>query len=237
MGHTISIHSQNDAVIREFGQRVKAFRVIVNSPASLGSVGYSTRLFPAMTLGCGAVGGNITSDNIGPQHLFNLKRVAYETRPVEHTALGSYLASTGAISTRSAAAMAPAPPPARPAAPPSPAPKPTAAASPPASPLPDRHTIARVVERFLAQKGVPKGSEGTAAVTVPAPAASQAPSAPPPRVADFVSEADVRTALERGEKIFISPRSIVTPSARELGDDRAVFVETAPPAAAVRSGD
>jgi len=46
----------------------------------------------------------------------------------------------------------------------------------------------------------------------------------------------VRTALERGEKIFISPRSIVTPSARELGDDRAVFVETAPPAA-VRSGD
>jgi len=88
----------------------------------------------------------------------------------------------------------------------------------------------------LSQKGVPKGAEGAAAA-VTAPAADPPPSAPAPRVVDFVSEADVRTALERGEKIFISPRSIVTPSARELGDDRAVFVETAPPAAAVRSGD
>jgi acetaldehyde dehydrogenase (acetylating) len=230
MGHTIAIHSQNDAVIREFGHRVKAFRVIVNSSASLGSVGYSTRLFPSMTLGCGAVGGNITSDNIGPQHLFNLKRVAYETRPVEHTLLGSYLASTGALSIRPAAAVRPSPAAAPPAAP---APKPAAAAPAPASPLPDRHTIARVVERFLSQKGVPKGAEPPAATPPPA---SPAPSTSPPRIADFVSEVDVRTALERGEKIFISPRSIVTPSARELGDARAVFVETAPPATATRGG-
>ena len=249
MGHTIAIHSQNDAVIREFGQRVKAFRIIVNSAASLGSVGYSTRLFPSMTLGCGALGGNITSDNIGPQHLFNLKRIAYEARPVEHTALGSYLASVGAIATRSAPAPAPAPGATLSSRPPSPAPKGAAPAPPsapvavPAGALPDRHTIARVVERFLSQKGVPKGagespaSPGTQAPAAPSSTAPARGREAPPRIADFVSEADVRTALERGEKIFISPRSIVTPSARELGEDRAVFVETAPPAPAARGGE
>ena len=81
MGHTMSIHSQNDQVILEFGLHKPAFRIIVNSPTTHGSVGLSTGLDPAMTLGCGGVGGNITSDNISPRHLLNIKRVAYEVTP------------------------------------------------------------------------------------------------------------------------------------------------------------
>ncbi len=84
LGHTCSIHSQNRPAILEFGSAMPAFRVVVNSASVHGSIGYSTNLFPAMTLGCGAPGGNITSDNIGPQHLMNVKRIAWETRGVEH---------------------------------------------------------------------------------------------------------------------------------------------------------
>src|SRR5208282_4571318 len=83
-GHTASIHSRNEAAVREYGQKVPASRVIVNTSAVHGSIGYSTNLFPAMTLGCGSEGGNITSDNIGPLHLMNFKRIAWESRPVEH---------------------------------------------------------------------------------------------------------------------------------------------------------
>src|SRR5713226_518594 len=84
LGHTIAMHSQNEAAIREFGQAVPAFRVCINTSAVHGSIGYSTNLLPAMTLGCGALGGNITSDNIGPQHLMNIKRIAWASRAVEH---------------------------------------------------------------------------------------------------------------------------------------------------------
>src|SRR5712671_2095509 len=81
MGHTMSIHSENDQVILEFGLHKPAFRIVVNSPTTHGSVGLSTGLDPAMTLGCGGYGGNITSDNISPRHLLNIKRVAYELTP------------------------------------------------------------------------------------------------------------------------------------------------------------
>ena len=85
MGHTMSIHSTNDAVILEFGLKKPAFRIIVNSPSTLGSIGLTTGLDPAMTLGCGGYGGNITSDNISPKHLLNIKRLAYEISPVGTT--------------------------------------------------------------------------------------------------------------------------------------------------------
>src|SRR5471032_724536 len=81
MGHTMSIHSQNDQIILEFGLHKPAFRIVVNSPTTHGLVGLSTGLDPAMTLGCGGFGGNITSDNISPRHLLNIKRVAYEIAP------------------------------------------------------------------------------------------------------------------------------------------------------------
>src|SRR5439155_24761428 len=82
MGHTMSMHSQNDQVILEFGLKKPAFRIVVNTPTTHGSVGLSTGLDPAMTLGCGGYGGNITSDNITPRHLLNIKRLAYEVTPV-----------------------------------------------------------------------------------------------------------------------------------------------------------
>ena len=82
LGHTLSIHSQDRDVILEFGLRKPAHRVLVNTVSALGAVGYTTSLFPSMTLGCGSWGNNITSDNIGPQHLLNVKRLAYETRPM-----------------------------------------------------------------------------------------------------------------------------------------------------------
>src|SRR5437773_2301679 len=82
MGHTMSIHSQNEQVILEFGLKKPAYRIIVNSATTHGSVGLSTGLDPAMTLGCGGYGGNITSDNISPRHLLNVKRLAYEVTPV-----------------------------------------------------------------------------------------------------------------------------------------------------------
>src|SRR5207344_406631 len=81
MGHTMSIHSQNEAVILEFGLKKPAFRIVVNTPTTHGSIGLTTGLDPAMTLGCGGYGGNITSDNITPRHLLNIKRLAYELRP------------------------------------------------------------------------------------------------------------------------------------------------------------
>jgi acetaldehyde dehydrogenase (acetylating) len=82
MGHSMSIHSRNEQVILEFGLKKPAFRIMVNTPTTHGSIGLSTGLDPSMTLGCGGYGGNITSDNITPRHLLNIKRLAYETRPV-----------------------------------------------------------------------------------------------------------------------------------------------------------
>ena len=83
LGHTLSLHTREDRIVREFGLKKPAFRICVNTPAALGAVGYTTNLFPSMTLGCGAQGNNITSDNISPLHLINLKRVAYGVRDVE----------------------------------------------------------------------------------------------------------------------------------------------------------
>src|SRR5271157_5522461 len=83
MGHTAVIHSKNDQRTREYAMRMPAMRVLVNTPAPQGSVGITTNVFPSMTLGCGAAAGNITSDNIGPQHLINIKRLAYVVRKPE----------------------------------------------------------------------------------------------------------------------------------------------------------
>jgi acetaldehyde dehydrogenase (acetylating) len=88
MGHTMSIHSQNEQVILEFGLKKPAFRIVVNTPTSHGSIGLTTGLDPSMTLGCGGPGGNITSDNISPRHLLNIKRLAYELRPAAGSTAG-----------------------------------------------------------------------------------------------------------------------------------------------------
>jgi len=85
-GHTMMIHSKNDDVIREFALKKPVSRLLVNTPGALGGVGATTNLSPSFTLGCGAVGGNSTSDNIGPQHLLNIRRIAYGVRELEDLA-------------------------------------------------------------------------------------------------------------------------------------------------------
>jgi acetaldehyde dehydrogenase (acetylating) len=97
-GHTMAIHSKDDAVIREFALRKPVFRIIANTQSSMGATGYATGLAPSMSLGCGAYAGNITSDNITPMHLMNVKRLAYEL-PRE----GRNAAATGAPATDLAA--------------------------------------------------------------------------------------------------------------------------------------
>lgn len=300
LGHTAAMHSQSEAAVKQFGLAVPAYRVVVNSSAVHGSIGYSTNLFPAMTLGCGSPGGNITSDNIGPLHLMNIKRVAWESRAVEHRSIPAELRMGGAAASATAAASAAQPAPATeklnansPAEPPS-VPKPTAAvAQAPVSssslPAVDRQTISRVVERVFAARGIargnppkqdppkepaakteiagaspavasqkpnfdfppPKPSGGSARSTftpppqappasaaaapppaplsgavasAAAPAPTKAPS-PPAKIADFVSESDVRLAVTRGEKIHLGPKTIVTPAARDLADAHEIFVQ------------
>lgn len=82
-GHTFAIHAQDDKVVERFARAVPASRVLVNTPAALGGIGATTDLFPALTLGCGAVGGSSTSNNIGPLDLVNIKRVAWGKRELE----------------------------------------------------------------------------------------------------------------------------------------------------------
>jgi acetaldehyde dehydrogenase (acetylating) len=255
MGHTCSIHSQNEEAVREFGKAVPAFRVVVNTSAVHGSIGYSTNLFPAMTLGCGAPGGNITSDNIGPQHLMNIKRIAWESRAVEHRTIPA---------DRRLEGSAPAPVAA-------PALAKVAAAATAAATGIDRSLIARVVEHVMAEQGIARGSgtrigeeraEASSAPTsagggqvsasvTPSPAAeivarvfgeksaagnpalapasaneNPKPAAPAVQISPFVSENDVRVAITRQQKIFIGPKTILTPSARDLGSEHEVFVDT-----------
>ncbi len=80
LGHSLAIHSSDEAVIQAFFEEKPAFRIVVNTTSCLGAVGYTTGLVPAMTLGPGTWAGSSTSDNIGPLHLVNIKRLAYETR-------------------------------------------------------------------------------------------------------------------------------------------------------------
>lgn len=78
MGHTLTIYSSNEDVIREFAFKKPVSRLLVNTPSTQGAIGLSTGLDPSLTLGCGAVGGSATSDNVGPIHLINIRRMAYE---------------------------------------------------------------------------------------------------------------------------------------------------------------
>ncbi len=74
-GHTFSIHAEDESLIKRFALAVPASRILVNTPGALGGIGATTGLFPALTLGCGAVGGSSTSNNIGPMDVINIKRV------------------------------------------------------------------------------------------------------------------------------------------------------------------
>jgi acyl-CoA reductase-like NAD-dependent aldehyde dehydrogenase len=148
-GHTAVIYSKNDARTREYALRMPANRVLVNTPAPQGSTGITTNVFPSMTLGCGAVAGNITSDNVGPQHLINIKRLAYVVRKPEE-AFEMPLDYHAAPAANAAAAGA-------------------------GGPI-DRNTVVSAVERYLASRGIavaPAAASGpSCGCSHPAPAAS-----------------------------------------------------------------
>jgi hypothetical protein len=114
-----------------------------------------------------------------------------------------------------------------------------AVTAPPASPAPaqkvSREEIAAIVDRFLANR------QPEAATASPLPSPPTAQTAPPPRpvqasrptdgasngrkAADFVSEDDVKRAIQKGEKIYVGPKTIITPSARDIGEPAEVFAK------------
>jgi acetaldehyde dehydrogenase (acetylating) len=214
MGHTASVHTGSRDAAREYGIRMPVSRVIVNSPSTHGAIGFTTDLEPSMTLGCGSWGGNVTSDNISPRHLMDVKRIAFETKPINQAAAQERVASR--------------------------APGPATV---------DRAAIASLVDRFLAERNVHQPQYQPAPQSAPPPQAPPSVQAsqplpeppapqPPPqaqsaalnygatngRVYDFVCEEDVRRAITAREKIHINSKTIITPAARDLGEEREVFV-------------
>ncbi len=239
MGHTMSIHSRNDEVILQFGLHKPAFRIVVNTPTTLGSIGLTTGLDPAMTLGCGGYGGNITSDNISPMHLLNIKRLAYEMVDASTLQPVSSAASTAVAGAARAQGQAS-----------------TSGQNSPSGLGPveiPADTLKTRIDSYLASRGFKSGgapassptTSGSASASAPV-AAATAPastSAPQPRAsalaesraaatpepaakpAEFVCEDDVRQAIKGNRKILIGERTIVTPSARDLGESQRVFIQ------------
>jgi acyl-CoA reductase-like NAD-dependent aldehyde dehydrogenase len=219
MGHTAGIHTRSREAAVKFGAEMPASRITVNTPTTHGAIGFSTALPPSMTLGCGSWGGNVTSDNVSPLHLMDIKRVAFETRPVQ--------SARPAVATQKVA-------------------QPAAAKEPVvAGGKIDRQEIAAIVDRFLAGKRVEPTSsplpspqiESEAGSMYTAPSPKPAPPPPPPappavkaatngaKAVDFVSEDDVRRALQKGEKIYINAKTIITPAARDMGEPAEVFAK------------
>ncbi len=209
MGHTASMHTRSREAAREYGVRMPASRVIVNSPSTHGAIGFTTDLEPSMTLGCGSWGGNVTSDNISPRHLLDIKRIAFETKPINHPSAGERVIPTDVAGRTVFGGGV------------------------------DRSRISALVDKFLAQRQVNRGQaaapaapaalQASPAATPPPIAASSTPAAPSQangRVYDFVCEDDVKRAIASREKIRVNARTIITPAARDLGEDNEVFSRT-----------
>ncbi len=80
VGHTVALHAADPEEIAPFGA-LPAGRIVVNTPALFGGMGYSTDVDPSFQLGTGTWSGSICSDNVTPLHLINIKRIAHEVRP------------------------------------------------------------------------------------------------------------------------------------------------------------
>src|SRR5687768_13855679 len=233
MGHTAGLHTRSREVAVRVGSELPASRITVNTPTTHGAIGFSTALPPSMTLGCGSWGGNVTSDNVSPLHLMDIKRVAFETRPVK--------SARPAVSTQKASQPVAA--------------KETVVAGGKI----DRQEIAAIVDRFLAGKRVEPSSSPLPSPVIeseagsmyagptsagnggerrsqsaPPPQAHEPPPAPKPaampssngaKAVDFVSEDDVRRAIQKGEKIYINAKTIITPAARDMGDPVEIFAK------------
>ncbi|REJ78968.1 MAG: aldehyde dehydrogenase family protein [Acidobacteria bacterium] len=200
MGHTAGMHTSDRAKAVRYGEQMPAARIVINSPTTHGAIGFSTDLPPSMTLGCGSWGGNVTSDNVSPHHLMDIKRVAFETRPVS-------LSRPGAVKAPQAAGKS--------------------------RPKPDRAEITSIVDQFLKSKlssppeqspnPAPLEQEPPKQAVVHSVAEKAAPGGSRGTPVDFVSEDDVKDALAKGAKIYVNGRTIITPSARDLGEQHEIF--------------
>lgn len=222
MGHTASIHTRNREAALRYGILMPAARVVVNTPSTHGAIGFSTALAPSMTLGCGSWGGNVTSDNISPLHLMDIKRVAFETRPVTANVEPFIQPSLTQSQPQSTVASV--------------------------QPQVDGAAIAALVDKFLAARKPqvetsatnapvvePSGSAGAQPPkpepqTMPeskpqasAPASNAGSNGHRPQAVEFVCEEDVKRAVAKGEKIYINAKTIITPSARDLGNAQEIF--------------
>jgi len=239
MGHTAGMHTRSREAAVRVGAELPASRITINTPTTHGAIGFSTALPPSMTLGCGSWGGNVTSDNVSPLHLMDIKRIAFETRPVKST--------RPALASRASETAQPV------AAPAASRPQPAQAV---AGGKIKREEIAAIVDKFLAgrtpeetpmsnrgqsQRSVeveagsmysgPSASSRTTpsreSVNAPTPsAASGKASANGRQAVDFVSEDDVRRAIQKGEKIYINAKTIITPAARDIGEPGEVFAKS-----------
>lgn len=214
MGHTAGMHTQNRDAAIVYGAQMPASRIIINSPTTHGAIGFSTDLSPSMTLGCGSWGGNVTSDNVSPIHLMDVKRVAFETKPIGKVQNSKFKIQSS-IPQKSNGER------------------------------PKREEIAAIVDKFLSQKlsEVPKENAKVETTEKIADQKSQIaneqspvktiihelkqPSAngSKPVPVDFVSEDDVRRAVNKGEKIYVTAKTIITPSAKDLGEEKEIFAK------------
>ncbi len=233
-GHTCVIYSTDEQHVLEYGRRAPAFRVLVNTPSPQGSTGITTGVFPSMTLGCGAIAGNSTGDNIGPMHLFHVKRIARYVRSAEEAFVSEeakrYFAAIESGADFSSGASGPMPAGGGQA-------NGVAArvdqylagrgmprATPSTGLSPGSSAVATVVDRFLSSRGQ------QAPVSTPPPAPEPEPDPPPPapviRPVNFVCEGDMRKAIHSGAKIYIANHTIVTPAARDLDNGGDILVQT-----------
>ncbi len=219
MGHTAGMHTKSRQAAIRYGEQMPASRVIINSPTTHGAIGFSTDLAPSMTLGCGSWGGNVTSDNVSPIHLMDIKRVAFETRAVQSPK--SKVQSQENFEIRNLNIQ-----------------------NNEGQKTKDkgrnikREEIAAIVDKFLSEKiaETPKQVENgeiqnpkskiqnPSAIIHEVKIESQTNGAKPKAV-DFVSEDDVKKAIEKGEKIYVTAKTIITPSARDLGDEKEIFAK------------
>ena len=88
-GHTLVVHSKDQYVIEQFALKKPVARILVNTPAVYGSMGMTTNLFPALTLGSGMAGYGITSDNVSPLNLIYVRKVGFGVRQVDDLNLGA----------------------------------------------------------------------------------------------------------------------------------------------------
>ena len=82
-GHTFSMHAKDEELVKRFALSMPVSRIMVNTPSALGGIGGSTNIASALTLGCGAIGGSSTSNNVGPLDLINIKKVAYGVKEID----------------------------------------------------------------------------------------------------------------------------------------------------------